>query len=344
MPSFLFPLYFLLVFTLSLLHLCLDYLLPNLQSSTYILDVWCVPNFSFFNTSRRCLQCLQYIYLPLQLFLFLEVLSSTYSFVNQQLLHDWRLCKLLNGAPNIFRHKSDIRAICCSINKRIERRHFASLPLPASDIPSGTSAALHTVPTGRSLPSLASALSHRLVHAAVSAPGAAMGAAADPFGPLLLSVETNVEPSLKAVYRNNGNQVSNHSQNGSEILPSCPTLTPVTVTSDHPTVAVTTDGLLRSTRPILKTLKDVICFYYRKCQFDNPGDNEDIESRKGLEVKGAPRTTMLPQSHTQPSSKHSYWHIRWHGPWWHRLFSYVTPRFYYIWMGYSRLHISAFTG
>jgi hypothetical protein len=212
------------------------------------------------------------------------------------------------------RHKSDIRAICCSINKRIERRYYASfpVPVPAPDIPTDAPPALHNGSpvskgsTGGSLPSFASALSSRLVHPAASASGAATVTAADPFGPLLLSVQTNFEPSLKTVYRNTGDQISNSTHRQSDILPSCPTLTPVTATSDHAVPALSREALLRSPRPILRTLKDVVSFYYRRCQFDSPGDNEDIECGKVLEGRAAPRSTMASQHHTQPPSKHTY--------------------------------------
>lgn len=212
-----------------------------------------------------------------------------------------------------FRHKSDIRAICCSINKRIERRHYASFPVPvtapAPDIPTDAPPALHTGSNGSmggSLPSFASALSSRLVHPTASASRTATGTAADPFGPLLLSVQTNFEPSLKAVYRNTGDQISDNTHRQSDILPSCPTLTPVTATTDHAVPALSKEALLRSPRPILRTLKDVVSFYYRKCQFDSPGDNEDIECGKVLEGRAAPRSTMASQHHTQPPSKHTY--------------------------------------
>lgn len=217
---------------------------------------------------------------------------------------------------SFIRHKSDIRAICCSINKRIERRHYASFPViataPKPDIPTDAPPVLHTGSTGSngsiegSLPSFASALSSRLVHPAASASGTATGTAADPFGPLLLSVQTNFEPSLKTVYRNTGDQISNNTHRQSDILPSCPTLTPVTATTDHTVPALSREALLRSPRPILRTLKDVVSFYYRKCQFDSPGENEDIECGKVLEGRAAPRSTMASQHHTQPPSKHTY--------------------------------------
>jgi hypothetical protein len=217
---------------------------------------------------------------------------------------------------SFLRHKSDIRAICCSINKRMERRHYASFPVPvtapAPDIPTDAPLALHTGSagsngsTGGSLPSFVSALSSRLVHPAASASGTATGTAADPFGPLLLSVQTSFEPSLKTVYRNTGDQISNNTHRQSDILPSCPTLTPVTATTDHTVPALSREALLRSPRPILRTLKDVVSFYYRRCQFDSPGDNEDIECGKVLEGRAAPRSTMASQHHTQPPSNHSY--------------------------------------